>query len=241
MGKDFNGHDGKKLNIPELIANARKQIDEEPHISAGLKTTLELVLTVCLLLADKLVTKNSKNSNLPPAMDLNRKRNSKAEGKQKPGGQPGHEGKTLQPVDNPDKIVKVKVDRKSLPPGKWKKSGYERRQIFDFVIKRQVTEYRAERLVNDWDEYITAEFPDGLVQAAQYGNGVKALGVYLSVEQLIPYDRAAEYFESQVGFPLSAGTICNFKKEAYDLLGPFEGWVKGSWRGLGYFIAMRRG
>jgi hypothetical protein len=35
----------------------------------------------------------------------------------------------------------------------------------------------AERLVNEHGGYVTAEFPDGLMQAAQYGNDVKAHGV----------------------------------------------------------------
>jgi hypothetical protein len=39
--------------------------------------------------------------------------------------------------------------------------------------------------VNERGAYITAEFPEGLVQAAQYGNGVKAHAVYMSVEQLV--------------------------------------------------------
>jgi transposase len=173
------------------------------------------------------VQNNSKNSNLPPAMDPNREKTSGAKNKRKPGGQPGHEGNTLQPVDNPDEIKELKIDRKALPPGKWKDAGYERRQVFNLVIKRHVTEYRAERLENENGEHITAEFPAGLVQAAQYGNGVKAHGVYMSVEQLVPCQRVSEHFDSQLNLPVSAGSVCNFKQEAYERLEVFEKWVKG--------------
>jgi transposase len=50
-------------------------------------------------------------------MDPNREKSSKAKKKRKPGGQPGHEGNTLQPVDNPDEIKEIKIDRKTLPGG----------------------------------------------------------------------------------------------------------------------------
>jgi transposase len=160
-------------------------------------------------------------------MDPNREKSSRAKKKRKPGGQPGHEGNTLQPVDHPDEIKEIKIDRKTLPGGKWKKAGYERRQVFDLVIRRQVTEYRAERLENEQGEYITAAFPEGLVQAAQYGNSVKAHGVYMSCEQLVPCERVSEHFASQMNLPVSAGSVCNFKKEGYERLEKFEEWVKG--------------
>jgi hypothetical protein len=52
-----------------------------------------------------------------------------------------------------------------LPPGEWKSAGYESRQVFNLVIKRQVTEYRAKWLENEHGEYITAEFPEEHLEA----------------------------------------------------------------------------
>ena len=187
---------------------------------------VELLISVIQILAGKRLAKNSKNSNVPPSMDPNRKRKPKPKLEKKPGGQPGHAGITLQQTDNPDAIIEIKVDRDSLPPGNWKHDGYEKRQIFDLQIVRHVTEYRAEILVNETGEKVTAKFPDGLVQKAQYGNGVKAHSVYMSVKQLIPCQRVSEHFSSQMGLPLSAGTVHNFKEEAYTKLEMYEGWVK---------------
>jgi transposase len=158
-------------------------------------------------------------------MDPNREKKPNAENKRKPGGQPGHEGNILRPVSNPDKIIKINVDREKLPPGNWTAAGYESRQLFDMEIKRCVTEYQAERLVNEKGEYYTAGFPEGIVQSAQYGKGVKAHGVYLSVEQAVPCQRISEHFENQIHIPVSAGSVCNFKKEAYTMLGYFKTWV----------------
>jgi transposase len=164
-------------------------------------------------------------------MDPNRERKAKGQLERKPGGQPGHAGFTLQQSDNPDSIVEIKVNRENLPIGSWKPAGYEKRQIFDLKIVKHITEYRAEILANETGGKVTADFPIGLVQKAQYGNGVKAHSVYMSVQQLIPCERVSEHFASQMGLPLSSGTVHNFKEEAYRLLEGYEVWVKEQIRG----------
>jgi transposase len=209
-----------------LIENAKEQIDREPNLSPGIKSLFELLIGVIQILAEKRLTRNSKNSNVPPSMCPNREKKVKAQPERKPGGQPGHAGFSLQQSDNPDAIIELKVDRDSLPFGLWKHAGYEKRQIFDLKIVKHITEYRAEILVNETGVKVTAEFPLGLVQKAQYGNGVKAHSVYMSAQQLIPCERVSDHFASQMGLPLSSGTVHNFKEEAYNLLEPYEAWVK---------------
>jgi transposase len=209
-----------------LIENAKKQINNEPNLSPGIKALVEMLIAVIQLLAGKRLAKNSRNSSVPPSMDPNREKKPKPKLERKPGGQPGHAGFTLQQVKNPDTTITIKVDRDSLPPGEWEHSGYEKRQVFDLKIVKHVTEYRAEILANETGDKVTAEFPDGVAQKAQYGNGVKAHSVYMSVQQLIPCERVGEHFAGQMGLPLSAGTVHNFKEEAYNLLEPYETWVK---------------
>lgn len=60
----------------------------------------------------------------------------------------------------------------------------------------------------------------------QYGPNLKAHAVYLSQYPLLPYERVREYFEDQVGLPLSAGSLFNFNQEAFDKTEGFEYWVK---------------
>ena len=45
------------------------------------------------------------------------------------------------------------------------------------------------------------------------------------VEQSLPCERVADHFESRIHIPVSSGSICNCKKEAYNLLEYFEIWV----------------
>jgi transposase len=213
-----------------LIENACKQINNEPNLSPEIKTLFELLIALIQTLAGKRRAKNSKNSNVPPSMDPHREKKPKPKLERKPGGQWGHVGVTLQQTDTPDAIIELKVDRDRLPPGNWTHSGYETRQVFDFQIVTHVTEYQAEILVNETGDKVTAEFPRGVVQKAQYGNGVKAHRVYMSVQQLIPCERVSEYFARQMGLPLSAGSVHNFKEEAYTLLEGYETWVKAQIR-----------
>ena len=71
-----------------------------------------------------------------------------------------------------------------------------------------------------------ASFPEGVNRPVQYGLGLKANVVYMSQYQLIPYDRVRDHFQDQMHIPLSAGSVFNFNKEAYERLEPFEQWEK---------------
>jgi transposase len=94
-------------------------------------------------------------------------------------------------------------------------------------VRRVVTEYQGEIVENERGERVRAEFPEGVVQSVQYGGSVKSHAVYMSVHQMVPCERVREHFANQITIPLSAGSVCNFKKEAYTKLGWFEGCITG--------------
>tara|TARA_A100001391_G_scaffold177069_1_gene140635 strand:+ start:552 stop:734 length:183 start_codon:yes stop_codon:yes gene_type:complete len=49
----------------------------------------------------------------------------------------------LQPIEDPDLIRAVKLDRRTLPRGhQFRVVGYEKRQVIDLDISRFVTEYQ---------------------------------------------------------------------------------------------------
>ncbi|WP_052507512.1 DUF6444 domain-containing protein [Desulfonatronovibrio magnus] len=175
-------------NIQDLLAQVEKQIAEEEDLSPALKTSLELMVMVINLLAQKLGL-DSTNSSIPPSADPNRKKKSKSQGDKKPGGQKGRKGINLKPVDKPDIIHQIPVDINTLPQGQYRAGGYERRQVFDIDISMIVTEYQAQIFNNEKGQHFVAPFPEGVSRPAQYGPGVKTNAVYMSLFQLTPYNR----------------------------------------------------
>lgn len=217
----------ENIQVEETIERVRKQIEGENNLSPALRTSLELLLTLVTLLLSRLGL-NSRNSSKPPASDPNRKKKRKKGSNNKAGGQKGHTGNHLELEDDPDNIEEIKVDPAVLPEdGVFQSVGYERRQVFDIEISRVVTEYRAEIMEDAQGHRVVAPFPDHVKVKTQYGSGVKIHSVYMSSFQLLPYKRIEEHFTDQFGIPLSSGSIYNFNKEVYEMLAPFEGWVKG--------------
>ena len=215
----------ESINIEEVVTKIKRLLEEEEGLSPALVASIEIMLLVVTLLANRL-NLNSKNSSIPPSADPNRKKVKKPSGKRKPGGQKGHDGTTLRKTDNPDRIKNLKVDRSKLPQGKYKEAGYDFRQVVDLDISRIVTEYRAQILEDENGKQYVAEFPKGVTRPVQYGIEVKVHSVYMSQFQLVPYNRIEDMFFDQMGIPISSGTIYNFNEDAYNRLEMFEAIVK---------------
>ena len=194
-------------------------------MSSATKSAMKVLLLVVRLLVERL-NLDSSNSSKPPSQDPKRKKKSKQEKGKKNGGQKGHKGKTLEQVPNPDEVIEHEVtecenchnDLRSQQA-----ESYESRQVFEIIISRHVVEHKAEvKECSKCDTLTTGEFPKGVTKAVQYGRSVKVLSVYMSQSQLIPYKRVEEFFNVQLGMPLSSGTIYNFNQEAFEGLFKFE-------------------
>jgi len=213
------------INVDAAIKRVNDLVAAEKDLSPALKASLEVLLLLVTILANRLGL-NSKNSSKPPSSDPNRKKDLKEPGERKPGGQHGHIGTTLLPVSDPDLVREIKVDRNTLPQGNYRAVGYESRQVVDLDISTVVTEWRAEILEDQKGKRYVAPFPKDVTRPVQYGVGVKVNAVYMSQFQLIPYNRIEDHFLDQMDMPLSAGTVNNFNKDAFDRLEFFETWVK---------------
>jgi transposase len=213
------------INVEESIKKVKELLNSEPGISPALKSSIEVLIVLIAALLEML-SLNSKNSSKPPSSDPNREKKSRAKGERRPGGQKGHDFSTLQPVPDPDRIEIIQIDRSTLPEGRYRVAGYEKRQVVDIEISRIITEWQAEILEDQTGKRYTAPFPEGVTRPIQYGAGVKIHAVYMSQFQLIPYSRVEDHFLDQMGIPISAGTIYNFNQDAYDRLAFFEEWAK---------------
>lgn len=215
----------ESINVEAAIKRVNDLVALEKDMSPALKASLEVLLLLVTILANRLGL-NSRNSSKPPSTDRNRLKEPKEAGERKPGGQPGHRGATLKPVVDPDEVRVIKVDKSVLPEGYYREVGYEARQVIDLDISTVVTEWRAQILEDHQGKRYVAPFPEGVTRPVQYGIGVKVNSIYMSQYQLIPYNRIEDHFLDQMQIPVSSGSIYNFNQEAYERLERFDQWVK---------------
>jgi len=215
----------ENINVEKAIQRVNNLVEQEKTLSPALKASLEVLLLLVTILANRLGL-NSRNSSKPPSSDPNRKKKSKEQATHRPGGQHGHIGTTLKPFPDPDLVKVISVDRNTLPQGDYQSVGFETRQVVDLDISKFITEWRAEILEDQKGKRYVAPFPKDVTRPVQYGIGVKVNAVYMSQYQLIPYNRIEDHFQDQIGIPISAGTIVNFNRDAFERLEFFESWVK---------------
>jgi len=178
------------------------------------------------------IHKNSHNSSKPPSTDnfIKPKSQRRRSGKS-PGGQKGHPGHTLKMVENPDHILPYQVSickgcGRSLE--KVPTSGYEKRQVFDLPpIKVETTEHRTEKKLCPYCGHLNkALFPEEVKQPVQYGPHLKAIAIYLSQYQLLPYERMSDLFSDLFNHQLSQATLINANKRCYEILEPVQEKIK---------------
>jgi transposase len=180
---------GIVIELQGQIAEQSRQIAEQATLIQELRDQL---------------AKNSQNSGKPPSSDgLKKKprtRSLRKKGKRPNGGQPGHEGKTLKQVEEPDHIErheakccsKCAADLQEVEANK-----IEKRQVFDLPpVRVEVTEHQAEiKTCPRCGETVKGDFPEDVTQPVQYGPRLKAQAVYLNTYQLLPLARIRELFE----------------------------------------------
>ncbi len=205
-------------------------------------------------LADKLKM-NSRNSSKPPSTDGYNKpsssKNSNADSENeenpecdredykpnpkslrqksnnRPGGQHGHKGSTLEQTEEPDHIRHHSVKNCVLCHQSLlsiKVTDVVERQVFDpgRFGRFEVTAHVAEVKECPCGHANQACFPKGVDSYVQYGPVTQALAVYLYQYQLMPYKRISQFFFDIFGLEVSPGSICTFQANAYDRLASTE-------------------
>jgi transposase len=172
---------------------------------------------------------NSKNSSKPSSTDDPFKKspdekNNKADKKSlNRGGQKGHQGKTLEQVENPDKIEHYSVcecGNCGFDLSNQEADSVIKRQCFDIPpVQMEVTEHQAEvKKCPHCKSRIVAPFPKDVVSPAYYGDNMKAYVVYLNTYHMLSYERVCEYFADMCNHPIGEGTIFNILNRYYQKL-----------------------
>jgi transposase len=185
-------------------------------------------------LEDRL-SKDSHTSSKPPSSDPPAKqpRSLRSKSGRKPGGQPGHEGKTLPLVETPDEVVLHPLTECPHCQGGLETVPVvtvERRQVVELPpIQAHVTEHQAEvKQCPRCGVLSRGVFPTEVTAPVQYGPRLCAVGVYLTGYELLPYGRSGELMADLFGVSVSEGTLYRFMQTASEVLEPTERALKGA-------------
>lgn len=168
--------------------------------------------------------KNSNNSSTPPSKErmkdeiVRRTRTLRKPSGRKPGGQSGHEGHKLSCSSTPD----VVIDDIPNYCTRCAESLADAERVLDYVtqvisipeLKPVIKEIRHYVMVckNCGERIGTA--PRQRSNNVVYDSSVKALVVYLSVVQFLPYGRIASLLREVFGLTPSEGSLVNWVNEA---------------------------
>jgi transposase len=204
------------------------------ELAAGQETIAALTAQVATLLErvkelEGQRATTSRNSSKPPSSDglARGPRSLRRASGRKPGGQPGHRGASLRLVDTPDHIV---VRRPPVCPqcaaslADEEVDGVERRQVVEVPpVQAIVTEYQSFRVCcPHCQTRVRGAFPAAVRAPVQYGPRLRALTVYLTHQQLLPYGRTRAVLRDLLGCAVSQGMVAAVAQEAAERLAPVE-------------------
>lgn len=183
-------------------------------------TRLESLIEKLLDKIDDLThRKNSRNSSISPSKDENRPLKTKSlrtnQGK-KAGGQPGHEGSTLEMIANPDSIIEHKPEFSNHCGDDLSD------QLATFILRSQVVDIPpiTPEFTKHWifqktcacGHHTKAVFPSGINSPISYGSNIQVTIAYMHTRQYLPFERMSEFFSDVCNLKISQGTLCTLLK-----------------------------
>lgn len=191
--------------------------EELASLVVELRGALDAALTRIADLEAQL-KQNSKNSSKPPSSDSPfvkpAPKSLRGKSGRKPGGQPGHEGRTLMRVERPDRVIRHEPARcGGCGAGLTRKAervGVDVRQVFDIPkITVQVVEHQLVSRRCGCGVATAATAPDRVTAPAFYGPNVSAIATYLYMGQFLSKARTADALAELFGLPISPGTVAS--------------------------------
>ena len=166
-------------------------LDREQIADLDKESLVSLILELQQMLAEQAaeiqslhdqISRNSGNSSKPPSSDGLKKprtRSLREKSGRNSGGQKGHQGHTLEMVEEPNH---VEVHEVSVCPhcstdlDSIRCDRHEKRQVFDVPpVQVEITEHQAEiKVCPKCHEEVKGSFPAGVTKPAQYGLHIKA-------------------------------------------------------------------
>ena len=213
----------------ERIAELEAQAGAE-QLSLALAAAVERIAEL-----EAQAGKNPRNSSKPPSSEgldkpAPKPRSLRKKSGRKPGGQDGHEGRTLRQVAKPDHEVPHEPGccagcQRSLAGRPI--TGVERRQQFDLPpLKVEVTEHQLVERECVCGQRTRGAAPEGVAAPVQYGPRIAAIIVYLYVGQFLSKKRTAQALGELFGTPLSEGTVAKLTARAAGRLDGFQDEVR---------------
>lgn len=192
----------ERLN--KIILGLNKLILDQSKVIADLKARLDRYEN----------PKNSRNSSIPPSHDYSRPsktRSLREPSGKKPGGQPGHEGTTLEMVEKPDEIIEH-IPQFCTCCGRDISQIHaelveSRQEVVFPLIQPIFIEHQAFQRTCTCGNTVVADFPDGITPGISYGHNVESLVAYMSARQFVPFHRLAEMFRYVFNTPISEGSL----------------------------------
>ncbi|MGH2375104.1 MAG: IS66 family transposase [bacterium] len=187
------------------------------QLRGALDTALERIADL-----EAQLKRNSKNSSQPPSSDSPfvkpAPKSLRGKSGRKPGGQPGHEGRTLMRVARPDRVLRHEPKRCGGCGiglgGNAVEVEVDARQVFDIPkITVEVVEHQMiSRRCRGCGATSTGAAPEGVNAPASYGPNVAAICTYLYAGQFLSKARTADALAELFGTPLSAGTVASLTR-----------------------------
>ena len=184
-----------------------------------MKRTIALLLERVAALEKELALlrngRKSSTSSTPSSQDIgsSNRKSLREPSNRKSGGQPGHQGSTLEMKAEPDKMEHyIPLFCKSC--GEKLEATAElterRQEIVLPPIEPQYVEHCSYTIkCGHCGDYTTARMPEHLTNNIQYGKNIEALIGYLSVSHYIPYQRITQLLHDCFNLPISEGSIDN--------------------------------
>lgn len=191
----------------------KKQVTQLTAQVSGMRKIIEALQEEIRLLRNG---KNSGTSHTPPSHQIGRSNAKSLREKtdRKTGGQPGHEGTTLQMKEVPDETI-------NHLPDYCNDCGEDLQQAVSFfkesrqeviippIQVRYVEHLSHSKVCTKCGKVCTGTLPPHLKAPIQYGHSVGALVSYLSVYQHVPYQRIKVLLKDIFGLSISEGSIDN--------------------------------